>query len=142
MPSNYSSLADTLRSLDKEGNKHSMFAFVERDVKPQPSFLSKSPLTALFSLRGRLSSEFPDMNKELLSERTYCEVVSGRFQLVEMHLFVKFNDEHILAQPRSGRGVQVARRHPRGQDAPGALSTSVYGHPPIDYEGLPRDEDL
>jgi hypothetical protein len=139
MASNFSRLSKTLGNLGKEGNRNSMFAFVNENSPTRPQHICKSPVAALMSLKDWLAkqSSHPDV-----SELTFAEVVSGRYQLVEFHLFVKFNDEHILAQSESRRGLPLARRQPRREDASRALPTSIYGHPPIDYEGLPRDEDL
>ena len=144
MASKFSELASVVASIEREGNRNSVFAFVCSSSPLTPYFVCKSPLTALMRLRDHLSGQpgFSGACKEKLSESTYQLVVSGEYQLVELHLFVKFKDEHILAQPKFGRSVQVARRQSRGQNASGALPASIYGHPPIDYEGLPRDEDL
>ena len=139
MPSNFSRLAKALGSLGKEGNRNSVFAFVSSLSPAKAEHICKSPTAALMSLKVLLARQSCLQDS---SELTYSEVVSGKYQLVEFHLFVKFNDEHILAQSEPRRGLPVARRQSRDQDAFRALSTSIYGYPPIDHEGLPRDEDL
>jgi hypothetical protein len=141
MKSNLSHLVDALYRLEKRTQKNSMFAFVPTESGvPDHSLFAKNPVAALMAFRDFIAE--PGEDKRVSSARAYDILRSGKYILVEFHLFVKYNDEYILAKSESGGVVPMARGLSRGEDAPGALSDDVYRSTSVQYEGLPDDEDL
>lgn len=139
MGKEFSDVANLMANVVPRGlGKHAMFAFVSKDIPADPSHLAKSPLAALLNLRSRL---YPGVGCAEASLNSASRIASGEFLLVEYHLFVH-RDEHILATPRPRRLLSATRQHSRRQDASGAHSADVYGHPPIDYEGLPKGDGV
>lgn len=136
-------LADVLSavgSIPKTGNQNNMYAFVHKDSSgAEHDSLKSSPVSALRYLIHTHRHNNPQMTNSQAEEALGSLILSGEYLLVRFHLFVDFKNEHILAEPRFGRSLPVSREFPRGEDAGGALSTSLLGHPPIDYDGLPKD---
>jgi len=100
---------------------------------------AKNPTAALTLLKNHLAGGVNAVHPEDF-DACADAVLSGGYCLVEFHLFTRH--EHILVKSKPDRSLSMARRQPRYQDAFRALSTSINGYPPIDYEGLPKDEDL
>lgn len=132
---NFKDLSLVLRSMESDKRRNTIFAFCRPGDAPPHSAFARNPVSAL----GRLKQFFLNLTRtEDAPTRCYEAVIRGEYVLVEFHMFLQ--NEHLLAKSRPQRSQPVARGFPRSENAYGILPASVLGHPPIDYEGLPRDE--
>ena len=139
MNNKFRELVFALRSIPSAGKRNTMFAFVSEGEKPSPERFARNPTAALTILKNEMAGDNDPYAPDLFDECADA-VLSGKYILAEFHLFLQH--EHLLAELRPQASMQVACQLARGKDARGNVPTSIYGHPPIDYEGLPKDEDL